>query len=114
MMLAEQNVATLNGYKEQGGVRTIVTTCPHCFNTLLNEYPDLGGRYEVVHHSDFLLGLLAQGRLRPTRGAHGRVVFHASCYLGRYNDACENPRAILKRIPGVELVEARGSREKGL
>jgi Fe-S oxidoreductase len=110
MQLAEQNVATLNQYKP----KKIVTACPHCFNTLLNEYPDLGGKYEVVHHSDFLMALLAEGKLRPTRGVHGRVVYHDSCYLGRYNNVYDSPREILKSIPGVELVEAEWSREKGL
>ena len=104
-MLAEANVATLNGYKEQGGLKKIITTCPHCFNTLLNEYPDLGGRYDVVHHTDFLLGLVAQGKLEPKREVKAKVAFHDSCYLGRYNDIYESPREILQRIPGVELVE---------
>src|SRR5690606_29918854 len=114
-MLAETNVATLNGYKEQGGVRTIVTTCPHCFNTLANEYPDFGGRFEVVHHTDYLLGLLAERKLEPKHPVRGRVVFHDSCYLGRYNDIYDSPREILRRIEGVELVEVeRFTREKGL
>jgi len=114
MMLAEQNVATLNGYKEQGGVRTIVTTCPHCFNTLLNEYPDVGGKYEVVHHSDFLLGLVIENKLHPRKKVDSKVVFHDSCYLGRYNDVYDPPREVLKRIPGLVLVEAAMSRTTGL
>ncbi|WP_242515799.1 (Fe-S)-binding protein [Sorangium cellulosum] len=114
-MLAEQNAATLNGYKEQGGIRKIVTTCPHCFNTLANEYPDFGAKFEVVHHTDFLLGLVAEKKLVPRERVEGKVVFHDSCYLGRYNDVYEQPRDILKRIPGVELVEAEGwNRQKGL
>ncbi|WP_437683935.1 (Fe-S)-binding protein [Sorangium sp. So ce131] len=114
-MLAEQNAATLNGYKEQGGIRKIVTTCPHCFNTLANEYPDFGAKFEVVHHTDFLLGLVAEKKLVPRQRVEGKVVFHDSCYLGRYNDIYEQPRDILKRIPGVELVEAEGwNRQKGL
>ncbi|WP_234023989.1 (Fe-S)-binding protein [Sorangium cellulosum] len=114
-MLAEQNAATLNGYKEQGGVRKIITTCPHCFNTLANEYPDFGAKFEVVHHTDFLLGLVAEKKLVPRQRVEGKVVFHDSCYLGRYNDIYEQPRDILKRIPGVELVEAEGwNRQKGL
>ena len=114
-MLAETNAATLNGYKEQGGIRTIVTTCPHCFNTLTNEYPDFGARFEVVHHTDFVMGLLAQKKLTPTRPVRGKVVFHDSCYLGRYNGIYESPREILKRIEGVELVEVeRFQRNKGL
>jgi Fe-S oxidoreductase len=114
-MLAEQNVATLNGYKEQGGIKSIVTTCPHCFNTLANEYPDFGAHFEVVHHSDYLLRLVADKRLFPRARVDGKIVFHDSCYLGRYNDVYEQPRNILKSIPGVDLVEADGaSRQKGL
>ncbi len=114
-MLAEQNVATINGYKEQGGARTIVTACPHCFNTLANEYPDFGGQFDVVHHSDFLLGLVAEQKLQPRQCVQGKVVFHDSCYLGRYNEVYEQPRDILKSIPGLELVEAEGAnRQKGL
>jgi Fe-S oxidoreductase len=104
-MLAETNAATLNGYKEQGGMKTVVTACPHCFNTLKNEYPDFGAKLEVVHHTDFLLGLLAEKRLVPTKPVLGRVAYHDSCYLGRYNDIYESPREILRLIPGVELVE---------
>jgi Fe-S oxidoreductase len=114
MALAEQNVATLNGYKEQGGARTIVTSCPHCFNTLLNEYPDLGGKYEVVHHSDYLLGLVMEKKLSPRKKVESKVVFHDSCYLGRYNDIYDPPREILRRIPGVTLVEASMTRSTGL
>ena len=111
LLLAEQNVATLNKYKP----RTILATCPHCFNSLLREYPDLGGRYDVVHHTDYLLGLLARGRLKPTQGVHARVAYHDSCYLGRYNNVYDSPREILRRIPGLEVVEVEGaSREKGL
>ncbi|MCU0683093.1 MAG: (Fe-S)-binding protein [Polyangiaceae bacterium] len=115
LTLAEQNAATLNGYRDQGGVKKIVTSCPHCFNTLLNEYPDLGAKYEVVHHADFLLGLLAEKRLKPKKSVQGRVVYHDSCYLGRYNDVYESPRQILQAIPGVELVEVENwNRNKGL
>jgi Fe-S oxidoreductase len=110
MMLAEQNVATLNGYNP----RKIVTTCPHCFNTLLNEYPDLGGKYEVVHHTDFILGLLAEQKITPKRAVRATVTYHDSCYLGRYNDVYDSPRRILERIPGVTLVEPALSRDKGL
>ena len=114
-MLAETNAATLNGYKAQGGVKKIITTCPHCFNTLKNEYPDFGAKFEVVHHTDYMLELVALKKLKPSRPVRAKVVYHDSCYLGRYNDIYESPRAILQGIPGVELVEVEGaSKNKGL
>jgi Fe-S oxidoreductase len=114
-MLAETNAATLNGYKAQGGIKKILTTCPHCFNTLANEYPDFGAKFEVIHHTDYLLGLVAEKKLVPSKPVKGKVVFHDSCYLGRYNDIVEPPRQILAAIPGVELVEAEGwNKKKGL
>jgi Fe-S oxidoreductase len=114
-MLAETNAATLNGYKEKGGVRRIITTCPHCFNTLSKEYPDFGAKFEVVHHTDFMMELLATKKIQPTKPVRARVAYHDSCYLGRYNDIYEPPREILRRIPGVELVEVEGAtRNKGL
>ena len=115
--LAEGNAAVLNGYKEQGGMKTVVTACPHCFNTLKNEYPDFGAKLEVVHHTDYLLGLVAEGKLVPraVEGLSGRVVYHDSCYLGRYNGIYDPPREILRRIPGVELVEPEyWTKQRGL
>lgn len=111
--LASGNIATLNGY----GIdkKPILAACPHCFNTLANEYPQLGGKYEVVHHTDFLNGLVARGKLVPEKAVTGRVVYHDSCYLGRYNDVYDSPREILSKIPGVELVEVPyWSKNKGL
>jgi Fe-S oxidoreductase len=112
-MLAEQNAETLNGYG--AGQKTIITACPHCFNTLANEYADFGIKLDVVHHTEFLNGLLARKKLVPTKRVEGRVAFHDSCYLGRYNDVYDSPRDILRAIPGVELVEVPyWNRNKGL
>ncbi|MCZ7677363.1 MAG: (Fe-S)-binding protein [Sandaracinaceae bacterium] len=112
-MLAQQNVETLNGYG--AAKKTIITACPHCFNTLAHEYPAFGGKYEVVHHSEFLAKLIGEGKLRPTRSVKAKVVYHDSCYLGRYNAVYDSPRAVLESIPGVTLVEAEyWNRERGL
>lgn len=110
--LAQANVEVLNNYGADK--KKILATCPHCFNTLLNEYPDFGGRYDVVHHADFLLDLVRQGRLKPTKRIDGRVVFHDSCYLGRYNDIYESPRETLRAIPGLVVLEATESRDRGM
>src|SRR6202034_2076984 len=92
-----------------------VTACPHCFNTLKNEYPDFGAKLDVVHHTDFLLGLLAEQKLIPKNAARGKVVYHDSGYLGRYNGVYESPREILRSIPGVELVEPEyWTKQRGL
>jgi len=115
LTLAEQNVATLNGYKDKGGIKTIVTACPHCFNTLANEYPDFGAKFEVVHHADFLLGLVEKKKLVPHETVNSKIAYHDSCYLGRYNGVYEQPRDVLKSIPGVEVLEVEGwNRNKGL
>jgi Fe-S oxidoreductase len=112
--LAETNAAVINGYKDQGGAKTVITACPHCFNTLKNEYPDFGAKLEVVHHADFLLGLVASKKLKPVNAVKGKVAYHDSCYLGRYNDIYESPRKILSSIPGVQLVEPAATANKGL
>ena len=108
-MLMKDNIAILNGYH----VKKIVTTCPHCFNTLKNEYPQFGGNYEVVHHTDFLFNLINEGRLKPTKENKVAVTYHDSCYLGRYNDIYNQPREILNAIPGVKTLEMKRSKSKG-
>jgi len=107
-ILASGNVDTLNRYGM--GERTIVTACPHCFNTISNEYGQLGGSFRVQHHSVFLQGLLADGRLRVADdAANGPVTLHDSCYLTRYNGVVEAPRDILGSVPGLELREMERS-----
>ena len=107
--LAQENVETMNGY----GVKKIITSCPHCLNTLKNEYPQFGGNYEVIHHSQFLSGLVMQGKLKPQNTVSATCTYHDSCFLGRYNDIYEEPRTIVKAIPGLELIEMQRNRTKG-
>jgi Fe-S oxidoreductase len=114
MMLAEQNIAAIDGYRAKGGIEKIVTTCPHCFNTLKNEYPHLGGQYEVVHHTQMLLELIDSKKIVPNKPVQAKVVLHDACYLGRYNGIYDPPREILARIPGLDLVEAEMNRNQGL
>ncbi|MBI2305367.1 MAG: 4Fe-4S dicluster domain-containing protein [Chloroflexi bacterium] len=99
--LVQQNIEALRGY----GVTKIVTHCPHCYNTLKNEYPQFGGRFEVTHHTQFLAQLLETGRLRLSKALDTEIAYHDSCYLGRHNSIYREPRRILDFIPQVELVE---------
>jgi Fe-S oxidoreductase len=108
--MAESNIETLDGHD----TKRIVTVCPHCYNTLRNEYPDFGGHYEVVHHTELLAGLVAEGRLVPRHAVEATVVYHDSCYLGRLNGIYDSPREVLETIPGVTVVEAEASRDRGM
>jgi len=111
-MMAYQNIQTLNNY----GIKKIVTACPHCFNILKNEYAELGGNYEVIHHTVFLQQLIDEGKIRLKEGGTfkgQRITYHDSCYLGRANDIYEAPRKVLEALD-AELVEMKRCRSKGL
>jgi len=111
-MMAYQNIQVLNNY----GIKKIVTACPHCFNTIKNEYPELGGSYEVIHHTTFLQQLIDEGKIRLKEGGSykgRRITYHDSCYLGRANDIYEAPRKVLEALE-AELVEMKRCRSKGL
>jgi heterodisulfide reductase subunit D len=111
-MQAIANIQVLNAY----GIRKIVTACPHCFNTIKNEYPELGGNYEVIHHSTFLQQLINEGKVKMKENGDfkgKKITYHDSCYLGRANDIYEAPRAVLERLD-ADLVEMKRCRTKGL
>jgi Fe-S oxidoreductase len=108
-MLAQANVETLNA----AGVRKIVATCPHCFNTIANEYPQLGGHYEVVHHTQLLSRLVSDGRLTPVTPVDQKVTYHDPCYLGRHNEVYTPPREVLGSIPGLRSEEMHRCKERG-
>ncbi len=107
---AKENIATLNKHQ----VRKVIASCPHCFNTIANEYPDFGGDYEVIHHSQLIDHLLKEGRLQLTEALNETMTYHDSCYLGRWNDVFAPPRSILERIPGLKLVEMAQNRKEGM
>jgi Fe-S oxidoreductase len=109
-ILARENVETFNRY----GVKKIITTCPHCYNTIKNEFPQLGGNYEVIHHTELLSNLVRQGILKTIGSMHGKTAtYHDSCYLGRYNEIYDAPREILKNIPSLHVEEMTLSRDMG-
>jgi len=107
-MQALNNISTLNQYN----IKKIVTTCPHCFNTLKNEYPELGGNYDVIHHTEFLNELLDKGKI-ITKKTNQKITYHDSCYLGRGNKIYEAPRSIINSI-SKNLIEMKRNKEKGL
>ena len=111
-MMAYQNIQILNNY----GIKKIVTACPHCFNTLKNEYPALGGTYEVIHHTTFLQSLIDEGKIKMKEGGifkGKKITYHDSCYLGRSNNIYEAPRKVLEALD-AELVEMKRCRSNGL
>lgn len=111
-MMAYQNIQVLNNY----GIKKIVTACPHCFNTLKNEYPELGGNYEVIHHTTFLQQLIDEGKIKMKEAGSfkgKKITYHDSCYLGRANDIYEAPRKVLEALD-AELIEMKRCRSNGL
>ncbi len=108
-MLAQANIETLN----EAGVRKIVASCPHCFNTLANEYPQFGGTYEVMHHTQVLARLVADGKLKPITPIEEKVTYHDPCFLGRHNKVYTPPREIMEQVPGIQSQEMHRCKERG-
>ncbi len=107
-MLAEQNVETMNSK----GVTKVVVNCPHCFNTLRNEYPEYGGTYEVIHHTQLFAKLIDEGKLQPTEEVQTLLTYHDPCYLGRHNDEYDAPRTVLESVPGLKTVEMHRHKQR--
>ncbi|MDQ2837430.1 MAG: (Fe-S)-binding protein [Actinomycetota bacterium] len=112
-MLGAENVEKLNSIKPEGRPLKIVATCPHCFNTISNEYPQLGGEYEVVHHTQLLSRLVADGRLTPVEPVDKKVTYHDPCYLGRHNKIYTPPREVLGAIPALKSQEMHRCKDRG-
>jgi Fe-S oxidoreductase len=108
-MLARQNIETLN----EAAPKTIVASCPHCFNTIAREYPQLGGNYEVIHHTQLLARLVGQGKLTPAGRIEEKLTYHDPCFLGRHNKVFTPPRAILESVPGIEAEEMHRCKNRG-
>ncbi|HTA13338.1 MAG TPA: heterodisulfide reductase-related iron-sulfur binding cluster, partial [Solirubrobacteraceae bacterium] len=108
-MLAQQNIETLN----EAGARKIIASCPHCFNTIAREYPQLGGNYEVIHHTQLLAQLVADGKLTPVTPIEEKITYHDPCFLGRHNRVFTPPREIMEQVPGVQPQEMHRCKERG-
>ncbi|HEY7486113.1 MAG TPA: 4Fe-4S dicluster domain-containing protein [Streptosporangiaceae bacterium] len=108
-MLAQQNIETLN----DAGAKKIVASCPHCFNTLANEYPQIGGNYDVIHHTQLLARLVEEGRLTPVTPIEENITYHDPCFLGRHNKVYSQPRDIMAKVPGVSTQEMHRCKERG-
>ena len=108
-MLAQQNIETLN----EAGVKKVIASCPHCFNTIANEYPQLGGNYEVIHHTQVLARLVSEGKLKPVNPIEEKITYHDPCFLGRHNKIFTAPREIMEQVPGVQAQEMHRCKERG-
>lgn len=108
-MQAQKNIEVLKGYN----VKKIVAACPHCYNTLKNEYPQFSGNFEVIHHTEFIGNLIKEGKLQINKGGYGKITYHDSCYLGRHNEIYQPPRQVLKSLPDIKLVEMENNKKRG-
>src|SRR5262249_9808972 len=108
-MLAQQNIETLN----EVGAKKVIASCPHCFNTIANEYPQLGGNYEVIHHTQLLSRLVDEGKLTPVNPIDEKLTYHDPCFLGRHNRVFTPPRHLMEKVPGVQAQEMHRCKERG-